>query len=139
MPMVMEYEYNENGSMERISFEGLNGTENAGNLKCTLGLLKIENPAVTFAEKVKAGEYDHVPDDEFIRIRDETKFVSSLWHYPDDREGQTAECEMNALMLLANSIEAASRLHAAISGQDTGDNDWDSGKEITEVWRKSKR
>lgn len=53
--MVMEYELNENGCMEHITFTGLNGNEFTGNAKSALDLLKIENPVVTFAARVKIG------------------------------------------------------------------------------------
>ena len=120
MAMTMNFKYNEDGSMEHITFQGLNGSEFSGNLKSALELLKIENPVIAFNDKVKAGECDNMSDDEFAKLLNAMKFVSSLWRYPDAKEGEAENREMNVLMLLANVIEVASRQQAIISWQSAG-------------------
>ena len=45
MSMELEWKFNEDGSMERITFHGLNGREFVGNLKSSLELLRIASPA----------------------------------------------------------------------------------------------
>lgn len=114
--MVMEFGYNGDGSLKNITFQGLNGSEFTGNLKSALNLLKIENPACAFKDRVKAGEYDNMPDEEYNKILNAVDFVSSLWRYPDDPE-ESRQGEMNVLMLLANAIEAASKQYAAINSE----------------------
>lgn len=128
MPMVMEFGYNKDGSLKNITFSGLNGNEFTGNVKSALELLKIENPACAFKDRVKAGEFDAMMDDEYNQIFNEVNFVSSLWHYPDAKEGEARQGEMNVLMLLANAIEAASRQHAIISREDIGCEGMDGGE-----------
>jgi len=115
MPMEMDWKFNEDGSLERITFQGLNGSEFTGNLKSALDMLKIKNPTSTFADRVKTGEFDNTLDEEYIKICEAVQYVSSLWHYPDAQEGELAQCEMNALMLLANAIEEISRQNAIIN------------------------
>ncbi len=119
MPMTMEFGYSEEGSLKNITFQGLNGSEFTGNIKSALDLLKIENPVRVFKDRVKAGEFDCMMDDGYNRILSEVEFVSSLWRYPDAGEGEPRQGELNVLMLLANTIEAASRLHAIISSEGT--------------------
>lgn len=45
MSMEMDWKFNDDGSMERITFHGLNGNEFVGNLKSSLELLRIASPA----------------------------------------------------------------------------------------------
>lgn len=116
--MIMDWSLNEDGSLEHITFQGLSGSEFTGNVKSALELLKIENPARAFKDRVKSGEYDNMPDEEYNKILNAVEFVSFLWRYPDAREGESRQGEMNVLMLLANAIESASRQHAAISRQE---------------------
>lgn len=115
MSMEMDWKFNEDGNLEHITFRGLSGSEFTGNLKSALDLLKIKNPASTFADRVKTGEFDNTLDEEYIKICEEVQYVSSLWHYPDAQEEELAQCEMNVLMLLANAIEEISRQNAIIS------------------------
>ena len=115
--MTMDFKFDECGSLEHITFRGLNGCETVRDLKNALELLKIENPLRSFQDRVRAGKFDNTPDDEYEQITDTMKFVSSLWRYPDVPEGESAQSEMNVLMLLANAAEAASKLNAAISRQ----------------------
>ncbi len=137
--MVMEYELNENSSMEHITFTGLNGNEFTGNAKSALDLLKIENPAVTFAARVKAGEYDDTPEDEYVRTVNAVDFMSSLWCYPDERESDFKQGELNVLMLLANALETVSRQQAIINRQGTWCKEKNHEKEMMDTWRKAKR
>ena len=118
--MVMEFGYREDGSLKNITFSGLNGNEFAGNIKSALDLLKIENPARAFMERVKAGEFDTMPEDEYQQALSAVEFVASLWRYPDAKEGEPKQGEMNVLMLLVNAIEAASRQHAIIDSYGIG-------------------
>lgn len=115
MPMEMDWKFNEDGSLEHITFQGLSGSEFTGNLKSALDLLKIKNPTSTFADRVKTGEFDNMLDEEYVQLVDNVQYVSSLWHYSDAQEGELAQCEMNALMLLANTIEEISRQNAIIN------------------------
>ncbi|RKI37537.1 hypothetical protein D7V86_22845 [bacterium D16-51] len=106
--MTMDFQYDGHGGLEYITFRGLNGCETARDMKNALELLKIENPLRSFQDRVRAGEFDSTPDDEYEQIASTMKFVSSLWRYPDAQEGEPAQNEMNVLMLLANAVEAAS-------------------------------
>lgn len=115
--MTMDFKFDEYGSLEHITFRGLNGCETVRDLKNALELLKIENPLRSFQDRVRAGEFDNTPDDEYEQITSTMKFVSSLWRYPDVPEGESTQSEMNVLMLLANAVEAASKLNATISRQ----------------------
>ena len=137
--MIMEYELNENSCMEHITFTGLNGNEFTGNVKTALDLLKIESPAVTFAARVKAGEYDDTPEDEYVRAVNAVDFMSSLWSYPDERESDFKQGELNVLMLLANALETVSRQQAIINRQGAEHKGRDYEKEIMEAWEKAKR
>ncbi len=116
MPMEMDWKFNQDGSLEHITFQGLNGSEFVGNLKSALDLLKIKNPTSTFADRVKTGEFDNMLDDEYCMIYRAIDSVSSLWYYPDvQEEDELAQCEMNVLMLLANAIEVISKQDVTIS------------------------
>lgn len=115
MSMEMDWKFNEDGNLEHITFRGLSGSEFTGNLKSALDLLKIKNPASTFADRVKTGEFDNTLDHEYVQLVDNVQYVSSLWNYPDVGESELILCEMNALMLLANAIEEISRQQVIIS------------------------
>lgn len=117
--MTMDFGYKIGGSLERITFQGLNGREPARNLKNALELLRIENPMCTFHNRVKTGEFDSILDDDYRQLVDTMKFIASLWRYPDAKEGEDTVSEMNVLMLLANAIETGSRLSSA--GRDCGE------------------
>lgn len=118
--MTMNFQYDDYGSLEHITFHGLDGRESVGNLKNALEQLKIDNPMRSFHDRLKAGEFDNIPDDEYLQIADAVKFVSSLWRYPDAQIGELAQPEMNVLMLLANAIESASKQNATIIRHNTG-------------------
>ena len=81
-------------------------------MKQALSLLKIRNPVIPFADAVKSGAYDHVPDAEYKRMLDTMTFISELWRYPDEPGEAPQKSEMNALALLVNTIEALSQLNA---------------------------
>lgn len=38
--MIMDWSFNEDGSLERITFQGLSGSEFTGNVKSALELMK---------------------------------------------------------------------------------------------------
>ena len=118
--MKMDFQYDGHGSLEHITFQGLNGCEPVRDLKNALELMKIENPKRTFQERVKSGEFDNTPDDEYEQIVSAVDFAASLWRYPDAREGEPAQSEMNVLMLLANAIEVASKQNATLIRRNTG-------------------
>ena len=77
--MTMDFIYDEYGSLEHITFSGLNGCETVRDLKNALELLKIENPKQTFRERVKSGEFDNTPDDEYEQIVSAVDFAE-LFH-----------------------------------------------------------
>lgn len=117
MKMDFQYDY---GSLEHIAFEGLNGCETVRDLKNALELLKVENPKRTFQERVRAGEYDDTPEDEYKQIVDAVEFIATLWRYPDAQVAELAQPEMNVLMLLANAIEMCSKQNATLIRHKTG-------------------
>ena len=118
--MKMDFNYDNYGSLEHITFDGLTGCETVRDLKNALELLKIDNPKRTFQERVRAGEYDDTPEDEYRQIVDAVEFIATLWRYPDAQVGELAQSEMNVLMLLANAIELASKQNATIIRHKTG-------------------
>ncbi len=71
----------------------------------------------TFHSRVKTGEFDTIPDEDYRQLVDTMKFIGSLWRYPDTKEGKDTVSEMNVLMLLANAIETVSRQQSTISRQ----------------------
>lgn len=139
MSMEMDWKFNDDGSMECISFHGLSGIELVGNLKSSLELLRIANPAVAFANRVKTGEYDSMPNDEYDNIYKAVDFMASLWRYPDAREGDLKQCEMNVLMLLANALETVSRQQAIINRMEAERKVRNYEKEMMDAWEKAKR
>lgn len=118
--MKMDFQYDNYDSLERITFEGLNGCESVRDMKNALELLKIDNPKRTFQDRVRAGEFDNTPDDEYMQIVNAVDFVATLWRYSDAKAGELAQPEMNVLMLLANAIEMCSKLNATIIRHNTG-------------------
>ncbi len=111
MKMDFQYDY---GSLKHIAFEGLNGCETVRDMKNALELLKIDNPKRTFQDRVRAGEFDATPEDEYLQIVDAVEFLATLWRYPDAQAGELAQPEMNVLMLLANAIEMCSKQNATL-------------------------
>ena len=117
MKMDFQYDY---GSLKHIAFEGLNGCESVRDLKNALELLKIENPKRTFQARVRAGEFDDTPEDEYRQIVSAVEFLATLWRYPDAQAGELAQPAMNVLMLLANAIEMCSKQNATLIRHNTG-------------------
>ena len=109
--MDMIFEFDQRQGLTRVRFDGLTGTESVTSVKGALDLLKIRNPATTFAEAVQALKYDNVPDEEYIRMLETIKFLSTMWRYTDDPGDAPQKYEMNVLMLLANALEALSQFN----------------------------
>ncbi len=118
--MKMNFQYDNYGSLEHITFEGLNGCETVRDMKNALELLKIENPKRTFQERVRSGEFDDTPEDEYRQIVSAVDFAATLWRYSDAKVGELAQLEMNVLMLLANAIEVCSKQNATLIRHNTG-------------------
>lgn len=109
--MELLFDFDSSQGIANVEFHGLDGTESVTSVKDALRLLKIKNPAVNFADAVKSGAYNDVSDAEYKRMLDTMTFISDLWRYPDTPPEAKTEYEMNALTLLANAIEALSRLN----------------------------
>lgn len=108
--MELSYEMCEDGSVINARFEGLNGCEHITSVKQALTMLKVQNPAVDFANAAKAGMYDAVSDEEYARMLSAVECISLLWRYDGDEPAdKSTRAEMNVLMLLANAIELISR------------------------------
>ena len=103
--MDMLFDFDLWRGLHNVRFEGLDGSEEVTSLKQALGLMKIRNPAVTFKEAVQALKYDDMTDEEYARMLEAVKFLSSVWRYPDDPKDAQQKYEMSALMLLANALE----------------------------------
>ena len=109
--MELIFDFDQRQGLANVRFEGLDGTEDVASMKQALSLLKIRNPVIPFADAVKSGAYDHVPDAEYKRMLDTMTFISELWRYPDEPGEAPAKYEMNVLMLLANAIKALSQFN----------------------------
>lgn len=111
--MELAYDFDKNGNIVNVRFEGLDGRERVTSLKQALTVLQVRNPAVAFTENVKSGLYDHVSDEEYERMLHTVEAVSLLWRYKEDQqEDKSTQLSMNALMLLANAIETIGRQSA---------------------------
>ena len=102
--MKIEYHFNSDNSLKDISFLGLTGSECCHTVKDALSedKLSIENPAKSFAYKLKSGGYDGISDKYIERDAAVANFLCEyLWRYDckDDCIGS-----INVLQLLANSI-----------------------------------
>lgn len=109
--MELIFDFDQRQGLANVEFHGLDGTESVTSIKDALRLFKIRNPAVNFAEAVKHGAYNDVPDAEYKRMLDTMTFISELWRYPDEPGEAPAKYEMNVLMLLANAIKALSQFN----------------------------
>ena len=108
--MDLVFDFDSRQGITNVRFDGLDGSENVKTVKEALTLLKIRNPFISFSEAVRnKGMYSSVPDAEYNRMWDTMRFISSMWHYPDELGEATQKEEMNVLMLLANTIEALSQ------------------------------
>lgn len=111
--MKVEYHFNPNtGTFSHISFSGLTGSESCFTLKDAVNKLQIENPAKTFANKLKKGDFECA--DESIVERDAiiANDIAELWRYNPEDE---LLASMNVLQLLANSL----RLNVLLSQKST--------------------
>lgn len=117
MDLIFDFD-NRQGLID-VHFDGLSGCEKVTSVKQAVGLMKIRNPATTFAEAVKALEYDDVADEEYVRMLSTIKFISSMWCYKDEPGEAPQRYEMNALMLLANAIEALSQFNVQYQMQES--------------------
>ncbi len=109
--MDLIFDFDNRQGITNVRFDGLDGTEEVKSVKEALGLMKIRNPAVTFSEDVHRGTFDKVPDAEWNRILETVRYISSLWYYATDPGETPPKFEMNALMLLANALEALSQFN----------------------------
>ena len=74
--MELIFDFDQRQGLANVRFEGLDGTEDVASMKQALSLLKIRNPVIPFADAVKSGAYDHVPDAEYKRMLDTMTFIS---------------------------------------------------------------
>lgn len=116
--MELLFDFDNHQGISNVRFDGLDGFERVTSVKEALGLLKISNPAKTFSEAVRGGAYDDVPDAEYKRMLETVKYISSMWCYMDDPGEAPQRSEMNALMLLANAIEALSQFNILYQMED---------------------
>ena len=103
--MDMIFDFDQRQGLTNVRFDGLTGTEPVTSVKDALERMKIRNIATTVSENVQASKYDDLSDDEYGRMLEHVKFLSTLWRYPDAPRGAPQEYEMNALMLLTNALE----------------------------------
>lgn len=115
--MDMVFDFDRRQAAAGVRFEGLDGTERVTSMKAALAVLKIRNPAASFTEAAKNGDFDRVSDEEYAGMLDTVEFLSKLWRYPE--EPGDAKYELNALTLLANALEALSRLHAECRARES--------------------
>ncbi len=109
MDMILQFDHRQ--GLVNVRFDGLDGTEHVTSLKDAVNRLKIRNPTVTFSENAHQGLYSLVPDAAYERMCETMKFMGSLWYYPGDPGEAPPKFEMNALMLLANALEALSQFN----------------------------
>lgn len=122
--MDLVFDFDSRQGITNVRFDGLNGSEKVKTAKGALNLLKIRNPFISFSEAVHKGAYSSVPDAEYNRMWDTIRFISSMWHYPDEPTEAPQEDEMNVLMLLANTIEALSQFKVLYQIPSETDNPW---------------
>lgn len=109
MDLIFEFDLHQ--GITNVRFDGLDGSEDVASVKEALDLMMIRNPALTFSEAACNGAYNDVPDAQYKRMLETVKYLSSMWRYMDEPRETPPKCEMNALMLLANAIEALSQLN----------------------------
>lgn len=113
--MELKYDVNSDGIIVNAQFHGLTGCERTTSVKQALGLLQVENPAVTFTRAAKAGLYDRTPDKEYYRMLSAVEAISLLWRYEGDQpEGKSTQPSMNALTLLAHAIVMISQMYVEL-------------------------
>lgn len=116
--MELIFDFDQQQNITNVRFDGLDGSETVTSVKGALGLLKIRNPIINFADALKCGAYDGVSDEECERMLQSVTCVSALWRRPGEPEETPEEYEMNPLTLLANAVEALSRLNAQCQTQE---------------------
>lgn len=113
--MELKYELDGDGNIVNARFEGLTGCESVTSIKQALGLLQVENPAVTFTKAAKSGLYDRTPDREYYRMLSAVEAISLLWRYEGDQpKDKSTQSRMNVMTLLANAIEMISKMYLLI-------------------------
>ena len=80
---------------ELILDSDYDGTEPVWNLKSSLGLLKIENPAKTFAIRMKSGGFEEVPEDLVVKEAEFVNYIADAWE---------SKPELNVLSLVRNLL-----------------------------------
>lgn len=116
--MELMFDFDQRQGLANVRFDGLDGTEGVTSMKQALSQLKIRNPVIPFADAIKSGAYNYVPDEEYARMLETMKFISSLWCYPDEPREAPQKSEMNALMLLANAIVELSQFNVQYQMQE---------------------
>jgi len=109
MDMIFDFDHRQ--GITNVRFDGLDGTEDVKSVKEAVSRLQIRNIAVTFSENAHRGAYDNVPDADYNRMLETIRYISSLWFYAEDPGEAPPKFEMNALMLLANALEALSQFN----------------------------
>ena len=100
--MQMKYSFEPDSNiLHKVSFTGLSGGEGCRTVKEALNKLQIENPAKTFANNMKRGTYNTVPQSLVEREAFVINDISEIWKFEGDDELQA---EMNCLSLLANAL-----------------------------------
>ena len=122
--MDLVFDFDSRQGITNVRFDGLDGSESVKTVKEALNLLKIRNPFMAFSDDVQEGKYNSVPDAEYNRMWNTMRFISSMWHYPDELGEATQKEEMNVLMLLANTIEALSQFKVLYQIPSETDNPW---------------
>lgn len=109
--MDLIFDFDRRQGITNVRFDGLDGSEDVTSVKEALGLLKIRNPAIAFAEAVSNGTYDDMTDTEYTRMLETVKYISALWRYPGEPEETPLIYEMNPLMVLVSAIETLSQFN----------------------------
>lgn len=88
--------------LTNVQFEGFDGWESARTVKDAVDLMLVDNPAKTFAQKMKGGAYENAPEACVAREAQVVNILSELWKYPNDKN--TNAPTLNVMMLLANAL-----------------------------------
>ena len=112
--MDISFEYAKNGTINNLTFEGLDGREYVTSTKDALNVMKIRNPALRFSDDAKAGCFNEMTDAAYQDVLDMIKCIKLLWRHPDAPDDDGTLTEMNALALLANAIMLVSRQRVQI-------------------------
>ena len=91
----------ETGTIKDVIFEDCDGSELITNMTLKEVLetyFVIENPAKSFAERMKAGAYENVSDFTIIPEAEAIDKISDYWKL----DGNDMEPKLNVLMLLRN-------------------------------------